>query len=88
MPVVLNIPDEIVSVLPNDGEALERDALQAIVLELYRKKRISAGKVGDVLGIGRIGAELLLSREGLLKSPTFEEVLSDCETLNKVLGRG
>lgn len=69
MPITLTIPDEVLDAFPETGAPLERLALEAIVLNLYREGEISAGKVGELLGIARFEADRLLGSRGLLKSP-------------------
>lgn len=50
MSKTIQIPDEIAGLLGPD-EHLPRAFTEAVVLELFRERRISAGKAGELLGL-------------------------------------
>jgi hypothetical protein len=60
----IHIPDEPGRALRDAwGDALERQVLEAALIEAYRQGEVSSGYVGDALGIGVIAAiELITSR--------------------------
>jgi predicted HTH domain antitoxin len=51
--VTLQISDELATILDHDEEPIERVALEAIVLELYRRGTISSGKAAELLAVPR-----------------------------------
>jgi len=59
----ISIPDEVAEILGDEPE-LSRKVLEAIVLELFRSQKISAGKAAEILGLSyRSFLELLASKE-------------------------
>jgi predicted HTH domain antitoxin len=50
MSKTIQIPDELVRLLGPE-EHLPRAFTEAVVLELFRERRISAGKAGELLGL-------------------------------------
>ena len=52
MTIAVDLPPEIEEKLRIDWPDLERDALEAFVVEAYRQKRIGAYTVGALLGFG------------------------------------
>jgi predicted HTH domain antitoxin len=86
MPLTMNIPDEIVKAFPDEGQGPDRRVIESVILELYRDKAISAGKVAELLEMSRSQAEEFLCRHGVMESPTWQEVEKDSEFLQSFLG--
>ncbi|MEM9478287.1 MAG: UPF0175 family protein [Verrucomicrobiota bacterium] len=87
MEVTLSLPDEIVAAIPRDGTRLDRRVMEALVLDLFRDRVISGGKVAELLKISRQEADQLLIEHGLMESPTLEEIGEDSRRLEKILRR-
>jgi hypothetical protein len=51
MQIRLEIPDELASAITGLGQDLDRAALEALVLEAYRQRRISGYQLRTLLGI-------------------------------------
>jgi hypothetical protein len=46
-----DIPDEVADLLGDSPEQVNRRALEIIVLQLYRRHDVSAGRAAEILGI-------------------------------------
>lgn len=51
--LTLQLNDELVALLRQFNQPLERSALELIVLELYRRSSISSGKAAQLLNMSR-----------------------------------
>ena len=51
MQITLEVPDELAAILAGSGHDLSRAALEAIGLEAYRQRRLSAYQLRTLLGI-------------------------------------
>ena len=68
MNVILRIPDDLAARLSARGD-VERQALEALVLEAYRAGQMNKDELGDALGL-----EALNDHDGFLKAHgVFEE---------------
>jgi predicted HTH domain antitoxin len=50
----VHLDDDLIAVLPKNGEPLDRMARELIVVELYRRDAISGGKAAELLGMSRL----------------------------------
>ena len=66
--VQLELDDDLVAAIGEDGQPLERAALELIALELYRRGSISSGRAAEVLGLQRLE---FLRRAAALDIPYF-----------------
>ena len=71
--------------LPSE-EPLPRWALEALVIEAYRERLISRGKLGELLGLSFQAREELLAARNVPYLYGPEELESDARTLERVLG--
>lgn len=62
--VEITLPEDLLS-LGLDKDEIQEEVEKWLVLSLFRKGRISSGKAGSLLGIGRRGFLDLLDREGI-----------------------
>jgi hypothetical protein len=83
MNLVVHIPDDLAERLSADGD-VERQALEALVLESFRAGRISTDEVGRVLGLDGLNAI-----DGLLKAHEIYEpyTLADFDREQQALDR-
>jgi hypothetical protein len=49
--ILISIPEEVADLLGNSPEQVKRRAHELIALDLYRRRLISAGRAGEVLGL-------------------------------------
>ena len=47
----LELPEEVLDLVPAPDQQVERAVLELVVLELYRRHTISAGRAAELLGI-------------------------------------
>jgi len=48
--LILNLPDELSAALSGSGQELSRAALEAIALEAYRERKLTAAQLRRILG--------------------------------------
>jgi hypothetical protein len=83
MNLVVHLPDDLAERLSADGD-VERQALEALVLESFRTGRISTDEVGRVLGLDGLN-----EIDGFLKAHEIYEpyTLADFEREQQALDR-
>ena len=82
MNLTLRIPDEIATRLGATGPALERQALEGLVLESFRAGRMNADDVGEALGFGSLNeVDGFLKAHGVYEEYTVEEINRQVKTL-------
>ncbi len=83
MNLVVHIPDDLAERLSADGD-VERQALEALVLESFRAGRISTDEVGRVLGLDGLN-----EIDGFLKAHEIYEpyTLADFDREQQALDR-
>ena len=77
----VNVPDELVELLGE--EQIEKTLIEAVVLELFREHRISAGKAAEILGLTYHEFSDLLRARNV---PVVTTPPQSLETLNRLLG--
>ena len=63
--VNFSLPRDLLSVFNVPETQLSKQVLQLVTLELFRQQRISAGKGGEMLGIGKLKFIQLLGQNGI-----------------------
>jgi hypothetical protein len=84
MPVTITLPDDLAAALLPPGQEPTRAALEAIALEAYRQRRITAYQLRRLLGI-----ESRYELDGFLKEHevydyTVEDLEHDLATIQKL----
>jgi predicted HTH domain antitoxin len=78
----IEIDEEVVGLLGESTEQIERHALEIIVLELYRRHSVSAGRAAMLLGMDKLS---FIQWSGSLGIPYFdlraEELREELEIL-------
>lgn len=89
MTLSLNIPKEAEQALREAwGAGLDRAAFEALVVEGYRSGKFGAGQVRRLLGLeSRWDAEQWLGQRGVSLNYSADDLNSDRETLDRVLGK-
>lgn len=81
MQVTLDLPEEIAQYLGRDAEVLSRAALEALVIEGVRSRKLSAAQAGRILGLRtRYKIDAFLKAHGVELPLTMEQVRRDSET--------
>jgi predicted HTH domain antitoxin len=82
MPITLHLPEDVEKHLQAQWPDLERHALEALVVEAYRQKQISANTAGRILGLhDRWDVIEFLSSRGVYPNYDAEELAEDRRTL-------
>lgn len=81
--VAIHLDDEIIAVIPDGDEPLDRRARELMVLELYRRGAISSGKAGKLLGMSRID---FIKYSGELGIPYIDMTDEEWESEMRTLG--
>ncbi|MFO0937456.1 MAG: UPF0175 family protein [Gemmataceae bacterium] len=91
MPLTFNLPYEMEARLRVEFPNLDREALEAVALDLFRKSKISHFELGQLLELDRFETdEFLIQQQEYAQSPSLEDLEKDYQTgLNilKELGR-
>ena len=72
--------------LQNSPKTRSRSESEIIALHLYKNGTISLGKAGEIMGLSKQEMLHLLSIRGIPINYTTDDLRSDLETLDRVLG--
>jgi hypothetical protein len=87
MIVTIDIPDGLRAPLQKQFGDLSRTALEALAVESYRTRTLSAFQIRQMLGHeSRMATIDFLSAHGVYPNYTDESVAEDLATLDRVLG--
>lgn len=87
MSVAIDLPEKIESQLREQWGDLPRRALEAIALEGYRSRALSAGQVAEVLRLSVWEAESFLHQHGAELDYSAEDLERDAAESERVLPR-
>jgi predicted HTH domain antitoxin len=80
----VRIDEDFLPLLGRSPEEIERQALEMIVLELYRRRTISAGRAAAVLGMEELA---FIRWTGTLGIPYFDLSADELREELRILGR-
>ncbi|HKV64489.1 MAG TPA: UPF0175 family protein [Candidatus Acidoferrum sp.] len=79
--VTISLPDELLAALTAQDKDLSRTALEALALEAYRTRKISAAQLRRLLGFHtRMEVDAFLKDHGIELEYTLEDLERDRET--------
>ena len=79
--VTITLPEELVAALGVSGTDLSRAALEALALEAYRTRKISAAQLRRLLGLPtRMAVDAFLKEHGVELEYSLEDLERDRET--------
>lgn len=85
MQITIHLPKDVEQRLRESSPDLERDAQEALALELFRKQRITHFELGQMLGLDRFETDaFLVDRAEFSQSPTTDELEGDLQKLIKL----
>ncbi|MBX3451313.1 MAG: UPF0175 family protein [Planctomycetaceae bacterium] len=88
MQITFNVPKEIEQRLREVAPNVDREAQEALALELFRKEKITHYELGQMLGLDRFETdEFLVGHDEYAQSLTLEDLESDAETLRQLRAR-
>ncbi len=83
--VTITLPDELFEALTASGEELSRTALEALSLEAYRTRKISAAQLRRMLGFQtRMEVDAFLKEHGVELEYGVEDLERDHKTHNQL----
>jgi predicted HTH domain antitoxin len=83
MTVSFEISQEIEQELHTNGPAMNREAKEAYLVELYRQERISHRQLGEALGLNRYETDGLLKRHKVSPNVTAQEMHAQAMALKE-----
>lgn len=85
MTVTINIPDELLSILPADSSKVARAGLELFILEAYRLGNISDSYASELLGLSsRFEFHTFLAERGLHVNYGVDELKEDMAALESL----
>lgn len=82
--VEISVPDRLIKALGAEPAQLPRQTLEALIVQAYRKGRLSHGEVGELLGLDRFATDGFLKEAQAFRPRESEEFASDLERLRRV----
>jgi hypothetical protein len=83
--VTITLPDELLEALTASGEELSCTALEALSLEAYRTRKISAAQLRRLLGFQtRMEVDAFLKEHGVELEYGMEDLERDRKTLDQL----
>lgn len=84
MPILIDLPAGIESHLRATLGDLDVAAKEALLVELYRQRKLTARQLSEALGISRFGTEALLKRHEVCHDVTRDDVIVESEGLREL----
>lgn len=81
MQVTVELPESLITNLEEPG----RDILEAVAIQAYAQRRISQGKLAELLGLDAWQIERLLAQRGIARPFTSEDFERELKNLNQAL---
>jgi predicted HTH domain antitoxin len=81
MQVTVELPESLITNLEEPG----RDILEAVAIQAYAQRRISQGKLAELLGLDAWQVERLLAQRGIARPFTSEDFERELKNLNQAL---
>lgn len=82
--VEISVPDSLIEALGAGPADLPRQTLEALIVQAYRKGRITHAEVGDLLGLDRFAIDSFLKDAQAFRPRESEEFASDLERLRRI----
>jgi hypothetical protein len=88
MAVSFQLPSDLEQHLRHDVDDLDAAAKEALLVELYRRDKLTHFELSQALELGRIETEGLLKKHNVTEDlPTQEEISEDLTTLRRLLDK-
>lgn len=87
MPVTFQLESELEAQLRRDLGDLGEAAREALLIEAYRRGKLSIGRLARTLGIGVVETDAWLASRGVSLNYSFEDFRADQETLRELRSR-
>jgi hypothetical protein len=84
MAILIDIPLDIEqSLRQSAGGDFDQTTKEALLIEMYRQRRITSAELGRALGLSRFALDGVLKLHGVVDELSFEEVVSESEALHR-----
>jgi predicted HTH domain antitoxin len=84
----INIPEDAARTLQRAwGKDIDRRALEALLIEAYRRREVSVGYLGRLLGMGVVEADQWLAGKGVALEYDQDDLARDLEVLRTMDAR-
>ena len=80
----ISIPDTLVKALGAEPDELPRRTLEALIVQAFRKGRITHAQVGELLELNRFETDGFLKNAQAFRLSESEEFSSDLESLRRI----
>lgn len=87
MLVTIEVPDQVAKDFSLESASRSRQFLEDFLLQRYAERKISAGWLGEALGLDFYETEQFLHERGALPNITPEEHAQDVAALERLLAR-
>ena len=82
--VEISVPDALIKALGAQPEELPRQTLEALIVQAYRKGRITHAQVSELLDLDRWETDAFLKNAQAFRPHETEEFTSDVERLRSI----
>jgi predicted HTH domain antitoxin len=88
MAVTIQLPNDVEQRLRSEVPNLDGEATEALLLDLFRRGKLSHFELSKILGLDRFQTDALLKRHNIFEgSPTSQDLDEQQKTMERVLGR-
>jgi len=87
MPITFELQDDLERQLRRELGDLGEAAREALLIEAYRRGKLSIGRLASTLAIGVVEADAWLAERGIPLNYDFDDFLADQQTLRELRGR-
>lgn len=84
MAISIDIPAELESSLRRDIRDLNQTAKEALLIDLYRQRRITEAQLAHALSLSRFKVDELLKRHGAFYDLTAAQVSQEAQDLHQL----
>ena len=88
MAVTIQLPPDVEQRLRADSPDLDVVAKEAMLIELYRREKVTHYELSQALGLDRFDTDAVLKKHGVaVDLPTPEEIEDDLRRLRQLVGK-
>ena len=88
MALTIQLPSDLEQALRREFGDLDQAAKEALLVELYRRDKLTQYEVSQALGLERFETDALLKKHNVTEDlPTAEELAEDLRRLTQLVGK-
>ncbi len=88
MGITFELEDDLEGQLRQELGDLGQVAREALLIEAYRRGKLSIGRLARTLGLGVLEADRWLAERGVPLNYTYEDLMADRKVTDELRGRG